>query len=434
MKLNRHIKILKTKLSKNAFTKNIVMIASGAAFSQVINAGFSPIITRLYTPEQYGVLSIYLAVLTSLSFIGTLNYDMGIPIAENDEKAITTLMVSLTALTASVILLSMVVFLGRSRFLDFFNANELENYVFFILIGLFFKGIYDAFMHWSYREKNYKAITLTKYSQSISKNLLKVLFGLILNNPIGLIIGQIFGDFSGIIALSYKEKIKKRPLISKVTKDKMISVAKHYKDFPLYTTPRKYLGDITISIPVIFLTAQYGSQVAGFYGLADSIIQLPMNLIGTAISNVYYAEIAAMKNRNPRGVQRLSNKLLVVLILLGIFPLIVLLLWGPILFELVFGNNWTEAGNYARLLSVSIFARLIFKPISNIFDVFEKQRFGFILNVLRTVLVFLVFGCSMLFNLNRYWTIGLYSMTMTFTYFTQYLGAQKILRDAVKEV
>lgn len=425
--------MLNTILNKlrGNFTKNIVLLTSGTALSQILNMFFSPMITRLYTPDEYGVLSIYIAVLSTLSFIGTLNYDMGIPIAEDDEKAINLLVISIIALISSLTLLVTVFILSGPQLLNFLNANTLVNYIYLIPIGLFLKGIYSIFVQWAYRDKDFKTITHTKLTQTIFKNGTKLFFGVIVKGPIGLLIGHIVGECSGIFALAVKPIIKKKYLINKIKKSELISLAKTYKDFPLYTTPRRYLGDVTISMPIILLTTLHGSQVAGFYGLANTIIQMPMNLIGNSISDVYYAECAALKNSNPEGIQTLSNKLLKVLIIIGLIPLIILMLWGPSLFGLVYGAEWSEAGDYARILSISIFARFIFKPISNIFDIFEKQKFAFIINIFRIVLVFLVFGISMYLNFSIYVTISFYSIAMAFVYFVQYVGAQKVIKEAI---
>lgn len=420
----------KNKLFKSSFAKNVIMITGGAAFAQGLNMIFAPFITRLYTPEEYGVLSVYIAVLGALSFIGTLNYEMGIPIVESDEKAINILVLSIITLLSLNILLLLVLFIFGSKILQALNAEVLETYLYLIPIGLLLKGTYSVFLQWGYREKNFKAITKTKFSQSLTKNITKLSFGFLRGGSIGLLIGQILGECSGILTLSYRQLIKKKHLIKNIKKKEITFLAKRYKDFPIYTTTRRYLGDITISIPAIFLTSLYGSQVVGFFGLANSIIQLPMNLIGTSISNVYYAECASLKYDNPERILTLSNKLLKKLIVIGIVPLLTLVIWGPLLFGFVFGSDWVDAGYYARLLSVSVFARFIFKPISNVFDIFEKQKFAFWINIIRIILVFIAFGTAKYFMLNSYWAVCFYSIAMALMYFIQYLGAQKILRDA----
>jgi O-antigen/teichoic acid export membrane protein len=152
-----------------------------------------------------------------------------------------------------------------------------------------------------------------------------------------------------------------------------------------------------------------------------------MNLIGDSVSNVYYAECASLRATNPKRIKELSNKLLKTLMITGLIPLVTLLFFGPMLFSFVFGSEWVEAGVYARLLAIAVFSRFVFKPISNIFDIFEKQKIAFWLNVLRFLLVMVVFGISKYLVLSAYWTVGLYSVSMSLIYYVQYVLAQKII-------
>lgn len=428
--MRKLIDLLKTQF-KGTFTRNIVMITSGAALSQIINFVFTPVITRVYTPEHYGVLSLYVAVLSTLSLFGTLNYEMGIPIAENDEKAINVVGLSLSILTILTTILLLILMFFGSTLLTLLEAEALTRYILLIPVGLFLRGLYNILTKWAYRNKNFKDITQTKYNMSLVKSTLKITLGIVINSPIGLLIGHLGGEATGVFTLS-KDIIEQRSLLGKVSRNEMLLLANRYKNFPLFTTARRYLGDLTISLPIVFLTGFYGGEVAGFFGLANVIIQMPLNLLGHSISNVYYAECAKLSRENPERIQYLSDKLIKVLFFAGIFPFIVLVIWAPNLFEIVYGQNWIEAGYYARILTIASFARFVFKPVSNIFDVFERQKFAFILNIVRVILVALAFGVSILFNLNSYFAVLMYSISMGTVYLIQYVGAQKVIKEVCK--
>lgn len=416
---------------KGNFGKNVMVITGGTAFAQILSIALSPVITRLYSSEEYGVISVYTAILVGISFLGSMNYEMGIPIAETEEQAINVLSLSVIVLLffTNVITLFFVFF--GDALLNLLNGEVLVEYKYLIPIGVLLLGLYNIFTQWAYRKKNFKAITKTKFSQSILQNLISIGFGILGKGSIGLILGKIFGKSAGISTLSYPLIKKDQNLLKKIQKQEIAWAARRYIKFPLYTTPRRFLGDITISLPTLFMTSLYGSQAVGLFGLANSVIQLPMYLIGTSISNVFYAECASLRSTNSKRVKELSNKLLKILIIIGSIPLIVLIFLGPLLFSFVFGKDWSEAGVYASLLSFSVFFRLIFKPISNIFDIYEKQKLGFMLNILRLVLVVTVFGISKFSTLNSYWAVGLYSIAMSIIYFIQYLLAQKILNDEI---
>jgi O-antigen/teichoic acid export membrane protein len=423
--------MIKYSLS-NSFLKNVLMITSGTAFAQILSITLLPIITRLYTPEEYGVISIYAAVLGVSGFLGSLNYEMGIPIEEDKEKAINLMALSLIILLTITSTVSILFIWWGEFLLRALNGDTLIDYKYFIPIGIFFLGLYNIFTQWAYRIKDFKTITKTKFSQAITQNLITITFGLFGKGSFGLILGKVSGQSTGITNLIYNLIKEDKHLFKKINYKEIILVSKRYINFPLYTTPRRFLGDVSISLPILFITSMYGTQVAGLFGLANSIIQLPMNLIGTSVSNVFYAEGASLKNTAPSKIKNLSNNLLKKLVIIGLIPLGSLILFGPLLFSLVFGEFWRESGVYASILSLAVFSRFIFKPISNIFDIFERQKTALMLNVLRVILVISMFGVSYLFSLNSYWTIGLYSIVTALIYFLQYILAQKIINFEIE--
>ncbi|MED2865886.1 oligosaccharide flippase family protein [Bacillus thuringiensis] len=416
---------------KNTFLKNVMLITGGTVFAQIVSTVLLPIITRLYSPEQYGVISIYASILMTISFLGSMNYEMGIPIAESKEKSINVLVLSVITLVFFTGVITLAFALFGDAILILLNGEVLIKYKYLIPVGILFLGVYNIFTQWAYLGKDFKAITKTKFTQAISQNLITIGMGILGKGPIGLILGKISGQSAGIYPLFRPLIRKDRYLLSAVKKKEILWAAKRYIKFPLYTTPRRFLGDITISLPILLMTSSYGSHAVGLFGLANSVIQIPMNLIGTAVSSVFYAESASLRNTDPKRVKELSNNLLKNLIIIGIVPLVILMFFGPILFSVVFGDSWGEAGVYASLLSVSVFSRLVFKPISNIFDVYEKQKLAFLLNIFRVGLVITVFWVSSYLELNSYWAVGLYSMSMAIIYFIQYVLAQKILIDEI---
>lgn len=420
-------------LLKNKFLRNVAMITSGTAFAQIIGIILLPILTRMYTPEDYGVLSVYTSVLLILGFFGSMNYELGIPIAKNDEKAISILYLSIIVLICLNVCLTFFMFLWGKEILGMLDGEFLVEYKYLIPVGLFFIGLYNILTQWAYRRKDYRSITKTKFTQAISQNLLSILIGVFGKGPVGLILGKIIGQSAGIYTLFTQLLKEDKSVLKKLEKKSIKWAAVRYIKFPLYTTPRRLLGDITIALPVIFMTSLYGPHAAGLFGLANSVVQMPMQLLGTSVSNVFYSESAALRHTDPAKIKELSNKLLKTLMLIGFIPVLVLALFGTFLFSLVFGDSWRVAGEYAGIISILVFTRLVFKPISNIFDIYEKQRSALILNIFRVVLVLIVFIVSSYFELSDYWFVGLYSVSMSIIYYVQYLLAQKILNDEIEK-
>lgn len=424
------LKNIKEVLMSN-FAKSVLLIAGGTAFAQLLNTFMVPIITRIYSPKEYGILTVYTAILMMLGVIGSLKYEWGIAIADNDEKAINVLMLSMIVLLAVVGIITLIfIFFGKA-FLDLIGGEVLFKYRFLIPLGILFTGLYDIFTQWAIRKKNFKSISKTKLSQSMAQNIIQVGFGLFNLGPITLILGRIFGQSAGITTLSIPFVKNDRALLEKINKKEIAWCAKRYIRFPLFSALSQFLNTASIQLPVLFIISLYGSQVIGFYGLANGVINLPTVLVGTSVGDVFYGEAASIGRTDPERLKALSTKLFRKLIIIGLVPLITLVLFGPFIFSLVFGQGWSEAGIYARIISFSVFTRLIFIPISRIYSVFERQKEALFLDALRVVLVLIVFSISKLISLNQYWAVGYYTIAISIVYLITFLWAQKIMNDEI---
>lgn len=406
---------IKNKVFRSKFGRSIALVAGGTVIAQVLGVIFSPIITRIYPPEQYGVLTAYSAVLGLLATSASLDYQKAIPIAEDEDKAINILVLSMFLLFISVIFIIGLIALFGDYFLSVFDSQILTNYKYLIPFGVFFVGFYDIVLQWGFRNRDYKTITKTRISQSIASNVNTVIFGLMKFGPIGLLLGFIIGQSAGITTLS-TPLVKKKKLLSVISLNRLKYVFKRYKNFPLYSAPSNYIYAAGNNIPIILLTAFFGGAVTGLFGLANRIIRLPMSLIGTSVAQVFYSEVANIGKSNPKEIKRLSTQLIKKLAIIALFPTITLMLFGPQLFSFVFGEQWYEAGIYARILSVMVYFHFIVSPIGRMLEIFERQREGLFFNVARLIMVTSVFAVVKIFELSSYQTIALYSVSNSITY------------------
>lgn len=424
---------LKSRFLTNKFARSVAVIAGGTVFAQLLNILLSPIITRLYSPEEYGVLTIYTAILGIIS-LAAFKYEMAIPISKDDKTAINVLVLCLIVLSIFVLLLTIVLIFFGSTLLNILNMEILFNYRFLLPLGVLLSGLYIIFKSWSYRIKDFKSISTTTMTQSVTSNLIKVITGILGMGSFGLIIGTIIGQSFGIRVLSRPVFKKNKKLLTYVKASKILYLFKRYKAFPIYNAPNKFLISLGHQLPIIFLGTFYGSGVVGSYGLAYTIVKLPMNLIGNSVGDVFFSEAASIGRDNPRRLKTLSNKLIKKLIIIGLIPLSILLLFGPSLFSLIFGSNWYQAGVISQFISIMLFFTLVFTPISRVFEVFEKQKTKFLIDTIRVLLIIIVFWISWSFSFGSYVAILLYSIVMSLIYFVTYLNANKILNSEICKI
>lgn len=419
--------INENRLFKKKFAKNVALIAGGTAFAQIIGVLLSPIVTRIYSPDEFGVLTIFISILGAISLMGSLSYESAIPIADDDIKAINIFSLSLIVLFLISILLSIIIFCGGEYFLQVLNATELINYKYFLIIGFIMTGVYTILDSWSLRTKNYKVIAMTKYSQSIIGNVGKIILGMLRLGPSGLIFGQILGQSAGIIYMFRPILKNQKELLKSINMSSICWSAKRYVRFPKYSAPTILIISLSSQLPVYFLSAFYTSHTIGLYGLALTITFLPMSLIGKSVQDVFFGEAASLGKSNPEEIKKLSQSLLRKLLVIGAVPMVILSFLGPKLFSFIFGDNWIDAGTIASILTIYAYTHFIFHPISTVFSIFEEQHLQLYLNLAKIVLIIIVFYIAKIFGFNAYYAIFLFSVVMGITELLKFLLAHHVL-------
>lgn len=420
------------KLSQGEFARNVAVLTGGAVFAQALNFLISPVITRIYSPSDYGTLTIYNAVLGTISLIGSLTYESAIPIAKDDKKAINLFSLCIIVLSTITTVIAFLLYFFGEGLLGILDAKVITRYKYFIPIGFFAIGFYMVASGWAFRKKDFKTMAKTTYSQSIAGNITKIALGLLYSGPVGLILGRIIGESAGSFTLMISMVRKNLNDFKDISLKEMVWCAKRYIKFPLFSAPTLFLTSLSAQIPTIFMSTIYGEKMIGFYGLAFTVTYLPITLIGKSIQDVFYGESASLSQKNAKRIKELSDKLMIKLIVLAGIPMIILIAFGPQLFSIVFGSMWREAGVYSRLITISTFSYFIFHPISAVFTIFEEQKQFFYLNIIRLILVIILFQIVKVTKLDSYTTVIVLSAVMGVLEFLKYLMAQKILKDSIK--
>ena len=165
----------------------------------------------------------------------------------------------------------------------------------------------------------------------------------------------------------------------------MFVLAKKHKDFPIYRGPEVFLFSISSNIPVLMLSAFFGPASAGFYAIGRTVLRVPSRLIGEAVGNVFYPRIAEASNKG-ENLTQLIKRATFVLGVVGIIPYGLIILFGPFLFGLVFGSDWSVAGEYARWIALGSFFLFMNRPSVRALPVLKAQRFHLFYTIITLVI------------------------------------------------
>lgn len=407
-------KISVKNVIKDSFFRNVVLVASGTIISQAITMFFSPILTRLYGPESIGVLGVFSSIITIVMPIAALTYPVAIVLPHEDDEAKDIAYLSFwISLIISVILFIILLLFGTDISI-FLQLNNLQNYLIFIPFVMFFSAINEVIMQWLFRKEKFKITIRAGILQSLIINILKLLLGIIAPTAASLIVITILSTgintalllfFSG--SLFYILKSKKIKLISNKN---LIKIAKKYKEFPLFRAPEAFINSISISLPILMLTVFFGPSTAGFYTISNSVLQIPVNLIGNSLGNVIYPRISKAYNEG-KNISKMLSQTTMILFIVGLIPFGVIFIFGPFLFSMVFGEEWIKAGVYARWVGLWVFTSLLNKPAVKALPVIQAQRFHLIHTCATIILKTSALLLGGLFLNNDIITMALYGIT-----------------------
>lgn len=392
------------------------MLATGAAGAKAVGMLTVPIITRIYLPEHMGVLSIFAALAALIMPFGTLRYTMAIPLPKHDGVAANLAVLCTCALLIVTLLVTLFLWIFAPPFLQMLSMEKLLPFWWLLPLAIGGSGLYEILSNWAIREKAFRPLARTRVWQSFIGSITKIVLGLLGLKPLGLLIGQVFTQAGGIFSLFMSFQGKFKTTWRHVTRKRIGFVAGRYADFPKYRLPSQFLLIASTKAPLLFFAWQFGADTTGQLGLTLTMLALPMTLFGQTTGQAYYAEIARIGRKDPEKIYNITKSITKKLFWVSIPPFCLLFLFGPRLFEIVFGDAWKEAGVFASILAVYLFAQFVCSPIVNVMNVFEKQWVFLKINCLRFMTIVLVFLCSYMFSLSSINVVYIFSFALTLFY------------------
>ena len=374
---------------KKSFGRDVGKLVSGTVIAQAVGICLTPIITRIFSPEIYGVASVFLSIISILLIISCLRYELAIMLPKDDKDAGAILLLCILILTGISLLCIPFILLFGDMLAVLLGNEAIKDYLFLIPIAVFIDGLYLAFRYWNTRRKRFGTQAITQALQSISGSGLKLGFGICgFVSPGALIISGIAGNGIGAIILMYQAVRADLVLIKQSFSLKNIwKQAMRYKKFPLFDTWSNLINNISWQLPVLMLTGFFSSAVAGLYSLGFQMLQLPMSLIGNSISQVFYQRANVEKHSGKLNL--VVEDVASVLITLSVLPFLVLGIIGGDLFSLVFGLEWYESGVYVQILCAWTMIWFVVSPLTLLFSTLELQKQGLVYNIFNLTTRFL---------------------------------------------
>ncbi|MEA2017430.1 MAG: oligosaccharide flippase family protein [Campylobacterota bacterium] len=358
------------QIKNNTYIMQIATLMSGTLIAQVVTLAFIPIITRLYTPAEFGLYSLFFSIVSILGLVSSLKYDQAImlPKSDKDAQALVFLSILITFATVVLVILGLLIF--QDFFVNYFSGAT--HFVWMIPFGVLLLGLLQIFNAYSSRRQFYKKLATVKVANSLTvasvQSSSKYFFALD-----GLVLGKLMADGLSLFLL-LRFHVKKQTLqLSSLSKRRVKANVKRHDHFPKYQSFTVFFNALSQNIPVLLFASLYSAEVAGLYALTVRVLQVPVGLIGASTKEVYYQRASKMY-ANGEDIFNLYKKTTLALLKIFIIPFLTVLFFGEYLFGFVFGEQWTQSGEIAQLLIFWTFIGFINSPSVMSYSILNFQK------------------------------------------------------------
>lgn len=405
-------------LMRNRKLRGAIVLSSGAIVGQVLYVAALPIISRIYSPGEIGILSLVVAISSVVSPAAALRFESALLLPVSNRGTRVVLTIALTCVvTVSFIwaLASVLIFFGRN------DIPYLGLWVFMISL---FSGLFGVFTQLAVRERMYRKVAIRSVTQSAVTGLGQVGLGIAFGGHQSLLVGVSAGRMAGIAGIAYKT----RHFFGRHSVGEIGRALREYWRFPLVFAPSAVLNSLGLQLPLIMLTSLYGLDFAGQLGLAERVIAVPITVVGAAVGQVFIGELSKMRRSGNNQFTSYFSKVSLALFLVSLIILGLIGLSSSWLVPLVLGPGWTQAAILVSILAVTNCARLIVYPISGAILLFERARASLILDVFRVALIGSAIGVVYILRPSPELAVLIVYGSFNFVYGATWLYVHRLLR------
>jgi lipopolysaccharide exporter len=362
------------------FSRGVIAILSGTVLSRVIAFAAIPVLSRMFTPSDFGVFALLSMVIAVLGPLATWRYEAAIILPDDEADAINVLLVSCIVTTVSSVLIFVVFFAFSQQFSNFLGSPELAPWLPWSALCIWSVGLFTALRIWKSRMDDFASVSYARVADTSALSVVQVGLGWALNGSLfGLLIGPFVGRFVGLLSILYSTlRADGSRIIAALDMSKAVMLAKRYARFPQFDLPASTLNNFSREMPIAVLGVFFIPQWVGLYSVANRVMSVPLQIVGGAIAQVYLplAQSAQQSSRLDHFTLAIFDRLLRV----SVTPMLLVAIAAPDMLGFILGDQWYYAGTFLRWICPWLMLAFIASPISEVFSVLERQADKLIFN------------------------------------------------------
>ncbi len=361
-------------LRRSHFVRNMSVVMTGTALAQIIGFALTPVISRLFTSEDFGLFGSFNAVLAVVAAGVTLQYSQAIMLPKKDEDAANVFAISLLSVIAITLACFFITYIFSDWLLGILKVPQSKWFIWFLPVGIGISGMNQSFQAWCVRRKAFKRTAFSQMVRACVVGILQIVTGLFHFGGEGLVSSSVTANGTASLNLAHQVFCRDRSLFRRsLDWVRIRRLAHQYRDFPIYAATQNVMNALSQGLPVLLLGYFYGIAVAGAYAFGIRLLKVPMNFVLTALRQVLFQKASETHNAGGKLLP-LYVKLTLGLLAIAFFPTVILFIWAPQIFSVIFGEEWHTAGVYARWIVLWLMIAFCNVPSVLFARILRKQK------------------------------------------------------------
>lgn len=415
---------ISSKLKRSNSFRNISIVFGGTLLAQVLPLALMPILTRLYSPTEFGDFAISVVIANFLLIFVTGRYEMAIIQVNNIANAILFFKSVLIISCLTSLFFYLVVYLINAFIFVQIPIFSNKNIIFWVVLLSFSIALYTLTQMLLNKLENYFLLSVNKVIMGALSTLIPITLYFLgyMDNAlvIGLIVGYLISSITVLFFTGYS-------MSSVISLGRAFILFKRNKAFPLKDIPTSLLSFSSGQSPIIALPLLFSSSVAGYYFLIEKVFIAPVSLFANSIGVVFRKEAFDSLSSNGQ-YKKVFSKYFFVLLVFAFFIFLPFILYAPTIFSLIFGEQWSVAGEIAQILTPLFFMKFISSPLSYSFYISNKLNYNFFNQLVFFLLILLVLLSGLYFK-DMMLFFYLWTVAGVIFYFLQILMSYSFSRE-----
>lgn len=389
--------------------KNSATLLSANAISQGIAFAVLPVIARFYSPDELGILALFLGIEGILSVIANGKYESAIVLSKSKLMAANTFNLCFLINAVFSLLILIVLLLGSHQILSILHYESLEGLIFYLPFFVFIVAFAQASIFWFNYNKRFALTARYTLWQGLVNNGLKVGSGFLKAGLTGLVWANLSSHFISILSCFTRKETWNQ--LFHFNKKEILAAASDHRKFPLYTLPHTFINMVSGSLPILLLSGYFGMAEIGLFSMGITLGARPINLLSNSLDQILFQKIAEKVNRKEAVWESLYKSLSkIFFFILPLFIAVYFLV--PYIIKFFLGSQWEQSSLYVQILIPWFFVNLFAASLSSIPFVFGKQHIALAIEIVYIVLRFLAL-CVGIYMHSFVWAIILFSIVST---------------------